>query len=175
MRTDLEVAFSEVVVRPQMIEAREHSHFGCAAYACEKVTPRSASFCVLGVCVARLLLASSPAIMRTERPFHAWSSAKINTKFGSAGAGAGTCTGATPSGGVALRWTPPPAINAIAHPAPIPSAPTQANRLTMFPKRSMQVRIAPDYAAKSRVTHKFPLPGPQTPIHPRKSSPTPVK
>ena len=137
MRTDLEVAFSEVVVRPQMIEAREHSHFGCAAYACEKVTPRSASFCILGVCVVRLLLASSPAIMRTDRPFHAWSSAKMNTKFGSDFAW--SCTG----GAAAPIPAPPAAMSAIAHPAPTMTAPIRAIRLTMRSKRHRVPGIAP--------------------------------
>ena len=35
-------AFSVVVVRPMSSDAREHSHVGCAAYACEKTTPWAA-------------------------------------------------------------------------------------------------------------------------------------
>ncbi len=42
-------AFSDVVVRPIRIDAREHSHFGCAAYAQEKVMPLVASASIFGV------------------------------------------------------------------------------------------------------------------------------
>ena len=46
---DLVGAFSDVVVRPIRIDAREHSHFGCAAYAQEKVIPLVASASIFGV------------------------------------------------------------------------------------------------------------------------------
>ena len=77
-------ALSVVVVRPARIAAREHSHLGCAAYACEKTMPRSASFSVLGVLKFLPLLKSFPAIISTERPAQLWSSAKIKRKFGGA-------------------------------------------------------------------------------------------
>jgi hypothetical protein len=77
-------AFSVVVVRPARMAAREHSHFGCAAYACEKTMPRSASFSVLGVLKFLPLLKSFPAIISTDKPAQLWSSAKIKRKFGGA-------------------------------------------------------------------------------------------
>jgi hypothetical protein len=80
-------AFSVVVVRPARMAAREHSHFGCAAYACEKTMPRSASFSVLGVLKFLPLLKSFPAIISTDKPAQLWSSAKIKRKFGGACAG----------------------------------------------------------------------------------------
>ena len=80
-------ALSVVVVRPARIAAREHSHLGCAAYACEKIIPRSASFPVLGVLKFLPLLNSFPVIISTERPAQLWSSAKIKRKLGGACAG----------------------------------------------------------------------------------------
>ena len=77
-------AFSVVVVRPARMAAREHSHFGWAAYACEKIIPRSASFSVLGVLKFLPLLKSFPAIISTDKPAQLWSSAKIKRKFGGA-------------------------------------------------------------------------------------------
>ena len=76
------VALSVVVVRPARMAAREHSHFGCAAYACEKIIPPSASFSVLGVLKFFPLLNSFPAIISTDRPAQLWSSAKIKRKLG---------------------------------------------------------------------------------------------
>ena len=84
------------VVRPVMIDAREHSHLQCDAYACEKVIPRAASASRFGMRNDAVLLAASPGIMGTEVPFHAWSSTRMKTKFGG---GAGAAFAAPAAGG----------------------------------------------------------------------------
>ena len=86
-------AFSVVVVRPMSSDAREHSHVGCAAYACEKTTPWAASFSSAGVRNAAFRLLAWPAIIGTAWPFHDWSSDKMNRKLGAvADTGAGGAT-----------------------------------------------------------------------------------